>query len=137
MIISDMFSVKPDFKREVIDVPEFGEDAQMVLQEFSAAQASDFNESIISAKRDVSTTAPGKRPLRELLLFYCTLICCSAVNEKGERIAKLEDAEKLLEQWDQNLILRIGAVAAKLNGFDGKAVDETKKDLPESQPQES
>lgn len=137
MIIDNMFSVRPDFKKEIVDVPEFGDGAQIIIQEFSASQASDFNESILSAKTEDSTTSPNKRKLRDLLMFYCNLICCSAVNEKGERIAKLEDAPKILDLWDQGLILRIGEVAATINGFNGKAVDEVKKDLPESQPQES
>lgn len=136
-IISSLSSAKPIFKRAVVDIPEMGAGAQIVLQEFTAEMASEFNESLVFTKpqnTNVSTTAPNGLPgLRGTLRFYALLICCCAVNEDGERISNSSEADLLMKQWDKDLIFRIGEYAADMNGFTKKAKEEAKPDSSENQ----
>ena len=46
MILSNLIGEVPDLKVDVVDVPEFGSEAQIMLREMDAISSAEFNEII-------------------------------------------------------------------------------------------
>lgn len=135
MIVGDLMNSVPPLATKLVDVPEFGNDAQIAIQEFDAITASQFNAAIAINKKN--TVAGGA-------IFYACLIVACAINDKGEKIMPCEQqsdlinhAKDLAARWPFDLILRVGGVASELNGFTRKAVEEEKKPSPSSQQKQS
>lgn len=118
MILSNLTCEVPDLKVDVVDVPEFGSEAQIMLREMDAISSAEFNE-IIKKNRFLENK---KTPL-----FFASLICLCAIDEHGNKISKLEEAEKIASSWNYELLFRVGEKAAVLNGFMGDTVEDTKK----------
>lgn len=125
MAVLKSLSAKQNLKNIIVDVPEIGEDAQILLREFTARAASEFNKYIMDSKKDLSTT-----PQLQALRFYAALICATAVDEKGNLLSSLSDVDSLLDSWDEKLILKVGEKAADINGFNASQKDEVKKPSP-------
>lgn len=128
MAVLKSLSIKQNLKTVIIDVPELGDDAQIMLREFSAKSASEFNKYMMDSKKDTSTT-----PQMQGMRFYAALICATAVDEKGNLLSGLSEVDSLLASWDEKLIMRIGDKAAEINGFTASQKEEVKKDSPRSQ----
>lgn len=128
MAVLKSLSVKQNLKIKVIDIPEIAEGAQIMLREFTAKAASDFNKYMMESKKDLSTT-----PQTQGLRFYSALICSTAIDEDGKLISSIEDVDSLLSMWDEKLIFRIGDIAAEINGFTQTKKEEIKKDSPRNQ----
>ena len=135
-IINSLTTATPTMKVEIMDVPELGDGAQIVLKEFDADSASDFNFELVKNNKSDSAKTASKVSARGPLRFYAMLICCSAVDESGNRISNVDEADLIMSRWPRDLILRVGEKAASINGFTSEAKDEAKKDLPlNQQPQ--
>lgn len=127
MIIGNLVSNVPPLRTVIEDVPELGKDAQIMLREFDAITASRFNDAMAEDKSAKSVKG---------IIFYSRLICACAVNESGERIADIKDANELARSWGFELISRIGNIAAELNGFTESAKADAKKHSPRSRPKQ-
>lgn len=112
MIVNNLISSAPALKVVIVDIPEFGEGAQIMLQEFNAKTASDFNTKF-GELGDVKSPAG-------MADFYALLVCASAVNESGEKLLPVSEYGQLVNSWKRDLIFRIGQEAATLNGFMGE-----------------
>lgn len=119
MIVSNLISSAPALQVRIIDIPEFGEGAQIMLQEFNAKSASEFNGAF--GELGDTKTPDG------MVNFYAILVCACAVNEKGEKLLPVSEYQQLVNAWKRDLIFRIGAEAADLNGFMGERREEVKK----------
>lgn len=135
MIVGDLMNSVPPLCTKLVDVPEFGDGAQVAIQEFDAITASQFNAAVAVNKQD--NVAGGA-------IFYACLIVACAINDKGEKIMPceqqsdlLKNAKELASRWPFDLILRVGGVASELNGFTRKAVEEEKKPSPSSRQKQS
>lgn len=119
MILNNLANVPP-LRRVLVDVPELGDGAQILLQEFSAIKSSEFNEEFIKS-------GEVKGPKR-LILFYARLICASAIDENGNHISDPSQAESLATTWKDSLIFKVGEKAAELNGFSKRTEEESEKE---------
>lgn len=135
MIVGDLMNQVPPLRTELVDVPEFGKDAQVAIQEFDAISASAFNAAIAMNKDNAVSGGA---------VFYACLIVACAINDKGEKIMPckkqsdlFDNATVLASRWPFDLILRVGGVASELNGFTRKAVEEEKKPSPSSRQKQS
>lgn len=135
-IINNLISAKPEMKTEIVDVPELGAGAQIILKEFDAESASDFNFEMIKKEKSESSKGENLNTMRGPMRFYAMLVCCSAVDEKGDRISNVSEADALMSNWPRDLLIKVGEKAAEINGFTKKSKEEAKGDLPlNQQPQ--
>lgn len=118
MIVNSLVSQKPSLKTEIVDVPEFGDGAQILLSEMTALASAEFNE-VIKKNRLLENK---KTPI-----FFASLIALCAVDESGNPISDIDQAETIAKTWNYELLFRVGEAAATLNGFMGDGVNDTKK----------
>lgn len=109
MILNSLTSAIPPLRRELVSIPSFGADSKILLQEFNAERASSFNQKQIEDKEK-----KGGVPID---LFYARLICVCAIDENGNFISKLEDAEEVRSKWKWSDLVLVGTEAARINGF--------------------
>lgn len=118
MIVNSLIAQKPSLKTEVVDVPEFGDGAQIMLSEMTALASAEFNE-VIKRNRLLENK---KTPI-----FFASLIALCAIDENGLPISDIAQAEEIAKTWNYELLFRVGEKAAILNGFMGDGVNDTKK----------
>lgn len=127
MIVDSSMMMKPTFKEVVVSVPEFGEGAEIRLREMDAVAVAEFND-LIKRNRLLDN--------KRLPVFFASIITLCAIDEKGNKISSISDADKIANQWSYDLILRVGNAASELNGFMGEGVTEIKKDSGKTQEAE-
>lgn len=101
-----------DLKREEVPVPEWGEDATVLVGELSALDRMKFSQSV---------AAEENKDRHYIALGLTHFI----INEDGSRVFDESDAE-LLAGKNIEVLSRIFDVAKRINGF-GDAVEETAK----------
>ena len=102
----------PDLKREIVPVPEWGEDATVIIGELSATDRVAFSECVGAKENE-------HRHYTALGLTYFI------INEDGTRTFEDSEAE-LLAGKNVNVLLRLFEVAKKLNGLHA-AVEDVEK----------
>lgn len=103
-----------DLKREVVDVPEWGDDAQVSVSMLPAID------------KDRWDKESFKNGAVDMIGFKARFITRTIVDENGDRVFSDEDAPHL-ERKSAPAVDRVFAVAARLNGMLAKQVDEIEK----------
>jgi len=117
MLTRDQILAAPDLKTEAVSVPEWG--GEVLLRMMTASERDDFEAKLFTGEGD-------KRRVNQTN-FRARLCAICLVDEKGERMFKVEDVE-LLGRKSATALERVFEVAQRINGLGEKAVDEAKKD---------
>lgn len=117
MIISNL---KKAFKQEVVDVPELGDGAQIIVREMSidglmTYQQSNFND---------DGTAKADNPYAWMM----SLIVHSTVNEDGEPLATQDDVPELMKVFPKGALDRLISVVTRLNKMTPTSVADEKNE---------
>jgi hypothetical protein len=97
-----------DLKRETVEVPEWGDGAQIIIGELSAGDRLKFGHAVTAEENQ------GK-------LFVSNALTWFIINEDGSRMFDESDAEDLAGK-SMDVLTRLFHVAEKLNKI-GKAVE--------------
>lgn len=107
----------PDLRRETVAVPEWGEGAEVIVQEMTALDRDRFRKTMYDENGD----------LVDVNLTARILVRC-IVDEEGNRIFTDDEAESLGKK-SQNVLQRLLKVAEGLNGA-GQADEAIKNSEP-------
>ncbi|QXE85970.1 hypothetical protein KP003_16645 [Geomonas nitrogeniifigens] len=107
-----------DLKREVVDVPEWGEGAQVIVGEMSALQRMEYSAAAEAEENK-------NKPWVALALVFML------INEDGERVFSVEDVDFLAKK-KQAVLERLFSVGSRLN-IVGAALGEEVKNSEASQ----
>ncbi|MFZ5762834.1 MAG: hypothetical protein ACOY8P_07920 [Thermodesulfobacteriota bacterium] len=105
----------PDLKRETVKVPEWGPQAEVIIQEMSALDRDRF---YVAAAKEDGTIDPVN--------FAAKLLVRCIVNQEGARLFVDEEAEPLGRK-SQAALKRLFDVARRLNGMAEGADEAAKK----------
>jgi hypothetical protein len=125
----------PDRRRETVDVPEWGEGAQVILQEMSALDRDRFNtERQIEfvdgpPGKDGKPTQVPKMGTDAMVNYAARVLVRCIVDEEGKRIFTDDDAE-MLGGKSTKVLQRLFKVVAELNKLDGPTQGDVKNSEP-------
>lgn len=110
----------PDTKYRIIDVPEWGEDAQVRLKSLSGADRDAYEESQLTMRSD-------GRMIRDGHNARAKLIVRSIVDENGERVFKDNEAAALGEK-SQGVLDRLFVAISEMSNLTEEDIAELGKD---------
>lgn len=118
MIIENL--ITPEFKREIVDVPEIQKDGQIIIVEWNAEQAMNFNELMFELNKHESDK-------KNFSLFMACMVASSMIKENGEMLVDPKHFRELPKIFPQKAFERLYDKAAALNGFTPKVIEKAKK----------
>jgi len=113
----DQILAAPDLKTESVPVPEWG--GEVLVRMMTASERDDFE-----AKLFVGEGEKRRVNQKDFRARLCAIVL---VDDKGERLFKVDDVE-LLGRKSAAALERVFEVAQRINGLGEKAVEEAKKD---------
>lgn len=118
MIIDNLPS--PDFKREIVDVPEIQKDGQILIAEWNAEQAMKFNNLMWELNQNEADK-------KNFAYFMACMVAMSMVKENGELLVNPDHFRDLPKIFPQKAFERLYDKAASLNGFTPQVIEKAKK----------
>lgn len=104
--------------QETVDVPELGDEAQIIIRQMSVGEMLGFEARCFDDKGQTAL------PFDE---FMMTLLIQSMVDDEGQPIASLDEKEALLATLPGAVAMRLFKVASRLNGLSAGSQDNVKK----------
>lgn len=104
--------------QETVDVPELGEDAQILIRQMSVGEMLDFEARCFDDKGQTAL------PFDE---FMITLLIQVMVDEEGQPIASRDEKDALLTALPGAVAMRLFKVASRINGLAAGSDDSVKK----------
>jgi len=119
-------------KKKLINVPEWGEGAQVWIQEISAAERDAYEQSLTRVKQNGNRTSIEPYLINSKARFAVKCI----VDEKGDRIFGDNDAIKL-GQIGSAALSRIVEEGTKLSGMSREDIEDLSGNLSNDQSEDS
>lgn len=117
-IISSLVNTTLSYPRELVDVPELGDGAQIYVREMSVQQLTDYQE----ANFDHVGKPLSDNPFQWMVSLFVASTC----NESGEPLASQSHVQELMSQLPKSVLDRVLGVAMRLNKLGGDAVADEK-----------
>lgn len=118
MIIDNL--ITPEFKREIVDVPEIQKDGQIIIVEWNAEQAMNFNELMFELNQD-------EKDKKNFAYFMACMVASSMIKENGELLVNPKHFRELPRIFPQRAFERLYDKAAAMNGFTPAIIEKAKK----------
>ena len=115
MLTRDAILSADDLRKEVVKVPEWGKDVEVIVGSMTAAARDSWEQSLIASDGKGVNTANATARL---------LVAC-IINEKGERVFKESDAEQLGRK-SARALNRLARAAQRLNGLTASDIEAAK-----------
>lgn len=119
LLKKDQILAANDLTSETVDVPEWGEGAQVMMRTMTAGERDEFESGLIVKDGKGGTT-------QNLKNFRAKLVSICAVDETGARLFGDSDVETLAKK-SSKVVNRLAEVAQKLNGIGGSQTEEAVK----------
>jgi len=119
-------------KKQLVDVPEWGKDAQVWVQELTASERDEYEQSLTNVRQKGRKTEVTPNFINSKARFAVKCI----VDEKGERIFQDAEANKL-GKLSSLAINRIVEVGYELSGMNKEDVEDLEENLSSAQSEDS
>jgi hypothetical protein len=122
--VSQILEAK-DLTHEDVAVPEWG--LRVRLQVLTADAASEFSEEMFEESVDEAGKVSRKRKANQVTLLS-TIVALCAVKANGDRLFSDREQVKLLGRKSSAALVKVAAVAMRLNGMTDEAKEAAKND---------
>ena len=123
IITKKQFIESNDLQKQVVDVPELGKDAQVIVRELNGAERVAYNEFVMEMQKTNTEMTPANT-----MDALAKLVSMTVVDEQGNLVFDASDIEQL--KLKSTVVLsRLGETALRLSGITEKVVQEAKNKL--------
>lgn len=126
MIMNSFKSIQ--YKQEVVDVPQLGEGAQIIVREMSTAGLETYQKANFQEDGKALHDSPYR--------WMISLLVHSTVNENGEPLATEDDVPELIKAFPKSALDKLIPVITRVNNMTKNAVD-VEKNVSEPAPENS
>ncbi|MCR3891494.1 MULTISPECIES: hypothetical protein [Aeromonas] len=112
---------KMSFRHERVQVPELGDDAEIIVREMSVNKLLEYQ---VTNFNQVTGQPLAEHPFQWMM----SLLVCCMVDEDGSPIATQDDVPALMEHLPMSVVDRLTEVAKRLNRMEERALAAEKND---------